>query len=55
MGELKESPFVLYEHVYQAKLTLSTLCRILQSRWSAIAQKRIENSCQMTLFDFVWK
>lgn len=53
VGEIKESPFVSSEHVYQAKSALFMLRRILQSGRSAIARERIENSRQMTLFDFM--
>ena len=55
IGELKESPFVLSEHVYEPKSALFMLRCILQSSRLAIARERIENSRQMTLFNFMWK
>ena len=55
IGELKEAPFVPSEHIYHAKSTLFTLRSILQIGQSAIAQERIKNNRQMTLFVFVRK
>ncbi|KAL2636120.1 hypothetical protein R1flu_007599 [Riccia fluitans] len=52
LNQLQESAFLTSEQIYQAKSALFTLRHVLQSRCSAITSENIQNSRQITLFDF---
>ena len=52
LGGLVRSHYLSSEQINQAKGALFTLRRVLQNGRSAIARERIENSRQMTIFDF---
>lgn len=49
MNDLKSLPYLSSDHINQATAALFTVLSILQTRRSAIARERIENSRQMTI------